>query len=95
MTTVLIIVVVLIATALVALLVIWTVQIVPQARAANVERFGRYRRILKPGLNFVVPFVDRVKPLIELREQVVSSKTSRSSPRTTWWSTSTPCCSSR
>ena len=49
MTTVLIIVVVLIATALVALLVIKTVQIIPQARAANVERFGRYRRTLKPG----------------------------------------------
>ena len=72
MTTVLVTVVVLIATALVALLVIKTVQIIPQARAANVERFGRYRRTLKPGLNVVVPVLDRVKPLIDLREQVVS-----------------------
>jgi len=48
------------------------VRIVPQARARNVERLGRYRRTLRPGLNFVVPFLDRVKPLIDLREQVVS-----------------------
>ncbi len=47
-------------------------RIVPQARAQNVERFGRYRKTLEPGLNFIVPFVDRVKPSIDLREQVVS-----------------------
>jgi regulator of protease activity HflC (stomatin/prohibitin superfamily) len=49
-----------------------TVRIVPQARARNVERLGRYSRTLKPGLNFVIPFVDRVYPTIDLREQVVS-----------------------
>jgi regulator of protease activity HflC (stomatin/prohibitin superfamily) len=68
----LVIVVVLVAAALVALLVIKTVKIIPQARAANVERFGRYRRTLVAGLNLVVPILDRVKPLIDLREQVVS-----------------------
>ena len=57
---------------LIVILAAKTVRIVPQARAANVERFGRFRRTLQPGLNFVVPFVDRVKPLIDLREQVVS-----------------------
>ncbi len=36
------------------------------------ERFGRYRKTLEPGLNFIVPFVDRVKAQIDLREQVVS-----------------------
>ena len=72
MTSALGIVVVPVAAALVALLMVKTVQIIPQARAANVERFGRYRRTLEPGLNFVVPFLDRVKPLIDLREQVVS-----------------------
>ncbi len=60
------------AVVLVVLMVIRTVQIIPQARAANVERLGRFRRTLQPGLNFVVPFLDRVKPLIDLREQVVS-----------------------
>jgi regulator of protease activity HflC (stomatin/prohibitin superfamily) len=49
-----------------------TVRIVPQARARNVERFGRYTKTLGPGMNWIVPFVDRVKPLIDLREQVVS-----------------------
>ena len=58
--------------ALVALTVIKAIQIIPQARAANVERLGQFRRTLKPGLNFVMPFLDRVKPLIDLREQVVS-----------------------
>ena len=54
--------------------VIKTVRIVPQARARNIERFGRYRKTLEPGMNFIIPFVDRVKPLIDLREQVVAFK---------------------
>ena len=49
-----------------------TVRIVPQARAGIVERFGRYNRTLLPGLAILVPFMDRLKPLIDLREQVVS-----------------------
>src|SRR5690348_14525811 len=49
-----------------------TIRIVPQARAAVVERLGRYQRTLDPGLALVVPFIDRVRPLIDLREQVVS-----------------------
>ncbi|MFI7454024.1 SPFH domain-containing protein [Nonomuraea sp. NPDC049714] len=52
--------------------VLKAVRIVPQARARNVERLGRYNRTLKPGLNFVIPYVDRVYPMIDLREQVVS-----------------------
>ncbi len=48
------------------------VRIVPQARAGIVERLGRYSRTLEPGLTLIVPFIDRVKPLIDLREQVVS-----------------------
>ncbi|WP_084264415.1 SPFH domain-containing protein [Actinomadura macra] len=51
-----------------------SVWIVPQARARNVERLGRYHRTLEPGISFVVPFVDRVKALIDLREQVISFK---------------------
>ena len=48
------------------------IRIVPQARAGVVERLGRYHRTLDPGLALIVPYVDRVKPLIDLREQVVS-----------------------
>ncbi|CAM01786.1 SPFH domain-containing protein [Saccharopolyspora erythraea NRRL 2338] len=66
----------LIAGVLIALLAVFTViravRIVPQARARNVERLGRYHRTLRPGLNFVIPYVDHVHPKIDLREQVVS-----------------------
>ena len=54
-----------IVAAVVALLVIITVlrsvRIIPQARARNVERFGRYRKTLEPGMNFIIPGIDRVK----------------------------------
>src|SRR4051795_6365601 len=49
-----------------------TVRVIPQARAGVVERWGRYSRTLTPGLNIVVPFIDKVRPLIDLREQVVT-----------------------
>jgi regulator of protease activity HflC (stomatin/prohibitin superfamily) len=49
-----------------------TVRIVPQARAGIVERFGKYKASLPAGLNVVVPFVDKVRYMIDLREQVVS-----------------------
>jgi len=49
-----------------------TIRVIPQARAGVVERLGRYSRTLTPGLTLVVPFVDRVKPLLDLREQVLS-----------------------
>jgi regulator of protease activity HflC (stomatin/prohibitin superfamily) len=49
-----------------------TIRIVPQARAGIVERFGKYKGTLPAGLNVVVPFVDKVRYMIDLREQVVS-----------------------
>jgi regulator of protease activity HflC (stomatin/prohibitin superfamily) len=49
-----------------------TIRIVPQARAGVVERLGRYSRTLNPGLTIVVPFVDRIREMIDMREQVVS-----------------------
>lgn len=48
------------------------VQIIPQATAAVVERLGRYKTTQDPGLAFLVPFVDRIRERIDLREQVVS-----------------------
>src|SRR6266498_5440518 len=51
-----------------------TIRIVPQARAGIIERLGRYNRTLNPGLAIVVPFIDKLRPLIDLREQVVSFK---------------------
>src|SRR5256885_7758300 len=49
-----------------------TIRIIPQARAGVVERLGRYSRTLNPGLTIVVPFVDRIRDMVDLREQVVS-----------------------
>jgi regulator of protease activity HflC (stomatin/prohibitin superfamily) len=49
-----------------------TVRIVPQARAGVVERLGRYSRTLDAGLAILVPFIDRLRPLTDLRVQVVS-----------------------
>jgi regulator of protease activity HflC (stomatin/prohibitin superfamily) len=57
---------------LVVLAIVRSVRIIPQATAGIVERFGRYHRTLNAGLNVVTPFVDRLRPLIDLREQVVS-----------------------
>ena len=49
-----------------------SIRIVPQARAGIIERLGRFNRVLGPGLAIIVPFVDRLKPLVDMRERVVS-----------------------
>lgn len=49
-----------------------SIRIVPQARAGIVERLGRYHRTLGAGLTIIIPFVDRLRPLIDMRERVVS-----------------------
>jgi len=54
----------------VILVLVRSVRIVSQAQAGIVERLGRYHRTLNPGLALVVPFVDKVLPLIDMREQV-------------------------
>jgi regulator of protease activity HflC (stomatin/prohibitin superfamily) len=56
----------------IVIVVLRSVRIVPQARAGVVERLGRYARTLDPGLALLIPFVDRLRPLIDLRENVVS-----------------------
>jgi regulator of protease activity HflC (stomatin/prohibitin superfamily) len=52
--------------------VVRAVRVVPQASAVIVERLGRYSRTLEPGLHFLIPFVDRPRANVDLREQVVS-----------------------
>ncbi|TQJ00623.1 SPFH domain-containing protein [Amycolatopsis cihanbeyliensis] len=65
-----------IVVAILALFVIVTVakaiMVVPQAQSAVIERLGRFRSVASPGLNFLVPFLDKVRARIDLREQVVS-----------------------
>jgi regulator of protease activity HflC (stomatin/prohibitin superfamily) len=65
-------IILLVVAALVLLTLARTIRIVPQARAGVVERLGRYSRTLTPGLTIVVPFIDRIRDMIDLREQVVS-----------------------
>lgn len=56
----------------VVIALIRTIRVIPQARAGIVERLGRYHTTFHPGLHIVIPFLDRLLPLIDLREQVVS-----------------------
>ncbi|TMG88773.1 MAG: paraslipin, partial [Betaproteobacteria bacterium] len=44
------------------------IRVVPQQHALVIERWGRFHAVLAPGLNFVVPFVDRVAYKHDLRE---------------------------
>jgi len=65
-------IVIIVLATVILLVVLRAVRIVPQARAGIVERLGRYNRTLDPGLALIIPFIDRLLPLIDLREQVVS-----------------------
>ena len=49
-----------------------SIRIVPQANAGIFERLGRFNRVLGAGLAIIIPFVDRLRPLIDMRERVVS-----------------------
>lgn len=68
-----VVVLTLVAAIVVVFLVASSVRIVPQARRYNIERFGRYRRTLQPGLNLVLPVADRINTKLDVREQVYSS----------------------
>ena len=65
-------VVLLVLVALVVIIIARSVRIVPQARAGLIERLGKYQRTQGPGLTLLVPFVDRLLPMLDMREQVVS-----------------------
>ena len=62
-----------------------SVRIVRPFQRGVVERLGRYRATVDPGLRIIIPFVDRIR-LVDMREQVVDVPPRRSSPPTTWWS---------
>ncbi len=52
--------------------VLRAVRIVQQATAVIIERLGKYQKTLGAGLHFLVPFIDRPRATVDLREQVVS-----------------------
>src|SRR5579885_169701 len=58
--------------AIIIILGIRTVRIVPQARVGIIQRLGNYQRTAEAGVAVVVPFIDRMLPLLDMREQVVS-----------------------
>lgn len=53
-------------------IVVAAIKIIPQASAGIIERLGKYHRTLEPGLNLIIPGIDRLRPLVDLREKVVS-----------------------
>jgi regulator of protease activity HflC (stomatin/prohibitin superfamily) len=67
-----VIIVIIVAVILFATIIAKAVLVVPQAQTAVIERLGRFKHVAEPGLNYLVPFVDRVRAKIDLREQVVS-----------------------
>ncbi len=48
-----------------------SIKIVPQGRQFTAERFGRYLRTLKPGISFLIPFVDRIGRRMSMMETVL------------------------
>ncbi|HET6159017.1 MAG TPA: SPFH domain-containing protein [Dongiaceae bacterium] len=60
---------------LVFLFVIMAVKSVPQGHEWTIERFGRYTGSLRPGLGFIVPFIDRIGAKINMMESVLEVPT--------------------
>lgn len=60
---------------LVILVIFAGVKQVPQGFNYTVERFGRYTKTLKPGLNIIVPFIDRIGAKLNMMEQVMDVPT--------------------
>jgi regulator of protease activity HflC (stomatin/prohibitin superfamily) len=54
------------------IVIVRTVKIVPQQVSLIIERLGKFSRTLEGGLHFLIPFVDKVRANVDLREQVVS-----------------------
>jgi regulator of protease activity HflC (stomatin/prohibitin superfamily) len=71
-TAIAILVVIVVAIILFIIFLSRSIWVIPPARARNVERLGQFHKTLEPGLHFVLPVIDKVKDLIDLREQVVS-----------------------
>lgn len=58
--------------ALIAMVVLKAIALIPQGEAAVIERLGRYTRTVSGGITLLVPFIDRVRAKVDVRERVVS-----------------------
>jgi regulator of protease activity HflC (stomatin/prohibitin superfamily) len=74
MSTLVLVILLIVLVALAVVVVRFSFRTIPHAKAGIVERFGRYRT-LEAGPHIVIPVVDRVRALVDLREQVVSLRT--------------------
>ena len=68
-------IVIIVLAVLVLLLIFAGIKTVPQGSNYTVERFGRYTRTLTPGLNLIVPFIDRIGARLNMMEQVLDVPT--------------------
>ena len=57
---------------LIVSVVVSSVKLIPQAEAAVIERLGRYQRTVSGQLTLIIPFIDRVRAKVDLRERVVT-----------------------
>ena len=60
---------------LVILILFAGIKTIPQGFNFTVERFGRYTRTLNPGLNLIIPFIDRIGSRMNMMEQVLDVPT--------------------
>jgi regulator of protease activity HflC (stomatin/prohibitin superfamily) len=59
-----------------------SIKIIKQATVGVVERLGKYHKTAEQGINVIIPFIDRFRSIIDLREQVVDFPPQPSSPKT-------------
>jgi regulator of protease activity HflC (stomatin/prohibitin superfamily) len=68
-------IIILVLVALVLLIIFTGIKTVPQGYNYTVERFGRYTSTLTPGLNLIIPFIDRIGAKMNMMEQVLDVPT--------------------
>jgi len=72
MNTLVLVILLIVIVAIVIAVIRWSVRTIPEANAAVVERSGRYRRTLMAGPHIMIPLVDRIRALVDLRVQMLS-----------------------
>jgi regulator of protease activity HflC (stomatin/prohibitin superfamily) len=66
-----IIAMIIILTVVAVIMIVKSVTIIHQAEKGIIERWGRYKETLDPGLRFIIPVMDRVRARVDMRESVI------------------------